>query len=160
MVTVMTLVLYAGHFSARPPKESKLVQNFYDHQRAYERLRDMLLADKQLMVVASWGIETPNSGPAKPPIADFPITRYDEYLSLLKEIDAKGVSRGREQNPTVCVWVWASGWAADTRHRDVCWLDKEPNNQVASLDEFGRTPKPRKPVYKQISGNWYLWADW
>jgi hypothetical protein len=29
-----------------------------------------------------------------------------------------------------------------------------------SLDDFYKTPKPRKPVFRRVDGNWYLWADW
>src|SRR5579862_7440767 len=73
----------------------------------------------------------------------------------------KGASREEGEHPgVVCVWVWVSGWAGDTRHVDVCWVDQEPTNQVASLDDFYKTPKPRSPVFKRIEGNWYFWADW
>jgi hypothetical protein len=26
--------------------------------------------------------------------------------------------------------------------------------------DFYRTPKPRRPVFRHIDGNWYAWADW
>ena len=39
--------------SSKPPKEEKVIQNFHPHRTDFERLRDMLLADKRLLRVAS-----------------------------------------------------------------------------------------------------------
>lgn len=143
---------------SKPPLESKLIENFYAHRAAYERLRDMLLADNQLLQVVGWGVETTKRvGIYEPPEGGFPVNRYNEYLALLRETGGKGASReGGEHPGLVCVWVWVSGWAGDTRHVDVCWVDQEPTNQVASLDDFYKTPKPRSPVFKRIEGNWSL----
>ena len=160
VAAVLALVLLIARLSSRPPGEAKIIANFNDHRPTYEQLRDMLVADENLRVVAEWGVETRNSGPVKPPQGNLSITRYNQYLLLLKDIDAKGASRSLEHNPRVCVWVWASGFGGDTRHREVCWLEKKPENQVATLDEFYRMPKPRKPTYRHIDGNWYIWADW
>jgi hypothetical protein len=40
--------------TTEPPKERTVIQNFYAPRLAYERLRDMLLEDKQLLRVADW----------------------------------------------------------------------------------------------------------
>jgi hypothetical protein len=120
----------------------------------------MLLADDGLERVASWGVETTNSAITKPPAGNFPVSRYNEYVSLLKDIDGEGAFRDRGQNPDVGISVWASGWAGDTRHIAIYWLSHKPSNEVASLDDFYRTPKPRRPVFRHLDGNWYLWADW
>ena len=87
------------------------------------------------------------------------VERYREYLALLKEIGARRVERV-EDPPEVYFGVWSSGFAADTRHITVSWLDRKPSNIVASLDAFYRTEKPRTPSYVHIDGNWYIWADW
>jgi len=148
--------------SGKPPKERKVVENFYAHRTAYERLRDMLQEDKQLLRVAGWGVETSTSGPHRvEPGGDFPINRYNEYLMLLSQIGGKGAFRARGEHPDlVGVLVWATGWGGDTRHVEICWIDHEPTNQVASLDDYYQMPKPRRPVFRHIDGNWYLAADW
>jgi hypothetical protein len=145
-----------------PPPEKSLLSNFYAHRASYERLRDMLREDKKLLRVATWGVETTESVPAsKPPEGTFPLNRYNEYLVLLGEIGAVGAFRGREgESKEVGVMMYASGFAGDTRHVTICWLEVQPTHQVGSLDEFYRTPKPRTPVYRHIDENWYLWADW
>ncbi len=116
----------------------------------------MLLADDGLERVAIWGIETTNSVITKPPAGGFPASRFNEYVSLLKDIGGEGAFRDRGQNPDVGVLVWASGWAGDTRHIAIYWLNHKPSNEVASLDDFYRTPKPRHSVFRHLDGDWYL----
>jgi hypothetical protein len=100
-------------------------------------------------------------GTSEHPTGDFPVDRYKQYLALLKEVGGIGAHRdGSDSQPDACVWIYASGWAGDTRHLDVCWETQAPTNQIASLDDFYRTSKPRKPVFRHIDGDWYLWADW
>lgn len=145
----------------RPPRERELIENFYAHRIAYERLRGMLIADEQVVRVASWGVETTKSiGLHIPPDGDFPVDRYREYLELLKQAGDDLAIRGSGEHVEPCVRVWASGWAGDTRHIFICWLFEPPRKQVANLDDYYRTPRPRSPVYRRIEGNWYLWADW
>ena len=159
IVAALSLIVLVTHFTTRPPTEAKIISNFNNHRATYERLRDMLTEDRKLFRVADWGVET-DSGLEKPHEGRFPAARYDEYLALLKEVNAKGASRRRGETPEPCVLVWASGFGGDTRHRYICWLTVEPENQVATLDAFERTPKPRDPVFKHIDGGWYIWADW
>jgi hypothetical protein len=162
LVAALWIALVFVFPKSKPPKESNLIENFYAHRAAYERLRDMLLADDQLLRVAGWGVETTKPvGIYKPPEGGFPVNRYNEYLALLRETAGKVAFRERGEHPGVVgVDVWVSGWAGDTRHVSICWVDHEPTNQVASLNDFYKTPKPRRPVFKRIDGNWYLWADW
>jgi hypothetical protein len=149
--------------SVNPPKENTFIANFYAHRSAYEHLRDMLQADRQVFRVTSSGVETANSAGLSntPPKGGFPVERYNEYLALLKETGAKGVFRwGGEHSQDVGIAVWGSGWGGDTRHLAIAWMEHEPTNQVASLDAFYQSPKPRNPTFRRIDGNWYFWADW
>jgi hypothetical protein len=160
---VLAFIVIAFLFPYKsPPKEAEVFQNFHAHRAAYERLRNMLLEDKGLVRVASWGVETTSTiGTRKPPAGNFPLDRYNAYLALLNETGAVGAFSDRQDPPeSVGVLVYASGWAGDTRHVDICWMDREPPNLVTSLDKFYKTPKPRKPVYRHVEDNWYLWADW
>ena len=148
--------------SGRPPTEEEMVANFFAHRVAYERLRDMLLADRELLRIAKWGVETTESvGVSVPPNGHFPVDRYREYLVLLKETHGLAASRAQGvHTESVCVLIWASGWAGDTRHVQICWVDHEPTPQVISLKGYYRAPNPRHPVFRKIEEHWYLWADW
>jgi hypothetical protein len=145
-----------------PPRERKLIENFYAHRTAYDRLRDMLEADQHLLRVAKWGVETTESvGVHVPPEGKFPISRYNEYLALLRETGGNLAFRGRGEHPeSVGVGVWAAGWGGDSRHIDVVWMDHEPPNRVANLDDYYQDSARPRRVFRHIDGNWYFWADW
>jgi hypothetical protein len=158
---VLSAVVLLLHFATQPPNEAATIDNFYRHRAEYDQLRGMLLADSDLVRVADWGVQTSDSAPPQvPPQGKFPPDRFQKYLSLLREIGAKGAFRTHETRPEISIQVWVSGFAGDTRHVNICWREDEPTNQVTSLDEFYRRPKPRKSVYRHIEGNWYVWADW
>jgi|SRR5271156_5523231 len=159
---VLAGLFVVSMLSGRPPREQKLIQNFNAHSDAYERLREMLVADKQVRAVYSrFGVETMASGvPRVPSDVNFPSTRYDEYRGLLDQIGSTEVFRTGEDGSTICVSVWASGFGGDTRHLDNCWLQTSPVNLVASLSDFYNTAKPRRAAFVHVEDNWYLWADW
>lgn len=164
---LICVVLAAGFFlivfpHKSPPNERQVILNFNAHRAEFERLRTMLAEDKNLIRLANWGVQTSKElGTSENPTADFPAERYHQYLDLLRQAGGLGTQRDRADPPAdICIWIFASGWAGDTRHQDICWEKETPPNQVASLDNFYRTPKPRKPVFRHIEDNWYLWADW
>jgi hypothetical protein len=151
--------------SNSPPREKQLLKNFYAHRASYERLRDMLLEDQELLVVASWGVETRKFRiPRIPPDGDFPVKRFNQYLAEFNQIGSRLALRAEGDHPRVCIAAWAGGWGGDTRHVDVCWIDHEPADEVTSLDDYHKNPKrgghPRSGVFRHIEGNWYLWGDW
>jgi hypothetical protein len=155
------LFLYARSTSV-PPKEAKLIHNFYAHRAAFERLRDMLLADGQVIRLAGWGVATTNSVvPRVPPEGNFPLDRYKEYMALLKQVGGFAATRGEGQHPDPSIVVWAWGFAGNTRHAGICWMDQEPTNQVATLDGYpGRSRYgDRQVVFRHIDTSWYLWMD-
>ncbi len=162
MLLVVCGLVYL-YLSGTPPKERKLIAQFYQHRTDYEHLREMFQADKQTISVAEWGVDTTTSSVTGsiPPDGDFPVARYNEYLVLLKKVNARSIFHpARLSSPDFKIDVWGSGFGGDTRHIEICWLEHEPANQVASLDNYYKTPKPRDPVFRHIEGNWYLWADW
>lgn len=148
--------------SARPPKEAKLIQIFQDHRAEFERLREMLQADTQVVRLASWGVETTDSVvPRIPPEGTFPVDRYMEYMNLLKQVGGHVAYRGKDQHPHLGISLWASGFAGNARHIGLSWRDQAPTNRIASLDAYRGTSKygGRQVVYRHLDSNWYLWTD-
>lgn len=147
--------------SSRPPRQSKITTDFRAHRAGYEQLRKMLLDDRSIDVVAPWGVLTNDSPISKTtPDGGMPIARYQEYLALFKQVGAIEATHMEEPRKEIRFLVWDSGFAGDTRHVAVSWLDREPPNTMTSLDAFYGTPKPRNPTYIHIEDNWYIWADW
>ncbi len=163
LLTALGLMLLLAYL-VRPkrPRESELIKNFYAHRVAYEQLRDMLQTDKDVVRLASWGVETTNSlVVVHPSEGGFSADRYREYMTLLHQVGGLVASRRRGQpaDPSIIVWAW--GWAGNTRHIGICWKETEPTNQVASLDDYRgrRDPREWQFVYKHIDEKWYLWKD-
>jgi hypothetical protein len=162
-----TVVVFGGLFlysryTSMPPKEVKLIQDFNEHRAAFEQLRDMLLADEQILRVANWGVET-RKGIRVPPEGNFPLNRYNQYLALLKQVGGLVANRDEGEHPDPGVLVWGYGFGGDTKHLGISWEDQEPTNQVASLDDHFRKRmhgEEWRVVYRHIDGNWYLWTDW
>jgi hypothetical protein len=131
---------------------------------SYERLRDMLRSDVQIRRIGSWGIETPTSpAPQRPPVGDFSLDRFNQYLSLLSEVGSEGASRGNlDDSMEICVLVWGAGWAGDARHLSICWREKELVDEGGRLDESKSRIKAinmRQYTYKAIDENWYIVRD-
>ena len=140
-----------------PPKERTLIESFQAHRAAYERLREMFLEDQQVTAVyIGSGVETTRSVlPHTPQEVKLPVERYNEYVALLKEAGTRSVFRFQENNVEgICSFLWVS------RPREVlvCTMDRQPENQVTSLDDYYRDPKRRSSVFRHIEGSWYLLA--
>ena len=144
--------------SPRLPKEADVIGNFNEHRAVFEELRDMLIADKNLSRLAEWGVEIRKPFFMGYPFEqNFPNARFKKYLALLKECGGGVATRGEDPHPDPGIVVWAWGWAGDTRHVGICWLDEAPTNQVKSLTNYrGNVNGDRSAVFRHIDQNWYL----
>jgi hypothetical protein len=148
--------------STRPPKEAKLIQTFQAHRAEFDRLREMLQADVQVVRLATWGVVTTNSViPRVPPEGTFPVARYSEYMVLLKRVGGSVAFRGEVQHANPSVLLWGSGFAGYTRHIGLSWMGQPPTNQIATLDAYrGKSQfDDRHVVFRHLDSNWYLWTD-
>jgi hypothetical protein len=156
--------LIYGYFGRTPPRQQQLAANFRAHRSTYEQLRTMVQQDKELVELSDNSVETSTTGfPVAPNKSDLPMVRYQEYLSLLKEIDGKSLFTPIRGQSSVCILLWRWGFAETGIHICACWLDQEPSPEVADLDtaatekEYNR---PRRFVYWKIDDRWYLRKDW
>jgi len=137
-----------------------MIQNFNEHRAAFEQLRDMLKADEHLRRVANWGVET--TKPlflGYPSAGNFPIDRFNQYLALLKQVNGKMAFRDEENHPDPSIMVWSWGWAGDTQHISICWMDQAPTNQINTLDGYRSQGPDRQAAYKHIDEKWCLYTD-
>jgi hypothetical protein len=149
------------HWSTRPPDEAKLVKNFHMHRASFESLRDMLETDTQIHRLAEWGVQT-DKGISKPPAGDFPVERYNKYLSLLKDVGGVGAGRDEGAHANPVVLLWGTGFGGDAAHVGICWMDDPPTREVSSLNQYYRdhkSPVGKGWVCQHIDQQWYLWTD-
>jgi hypothetical protein len=140
--------------SPHPAKDQKYIRDFETHRAEFERLRIMLQQDTQLIVVADWGARTRNG-------AWLSGSHYDEYMRLLKQVGGGPADRaeGEPADPSITLWGW--GWAGNTRHLGICWLDQAPTNLIPTLDNYYHRRAYGHPIiaYRHVETNWYLWTD-
>jgi hypothetical protein len=149
------------HTTTKPPKEERLLQNFQQHRAAFEQLRDMLNEDINLSRVGTWGIDRRHPFfLGYPTENEFPKDRFGKYQALLKEAGAGVASRreGEKVEADPSVVVWGCGFAGNTHHIGICWLNHAPTNQIPTLDGY-RGPAEDSVAYRHIDSNWYLWTD-
>ena len=128
--------------------DSKMIQKFNKNRAAFEQLREMLQADPNLS----------NHG-----VAFSPPEKIERYQSLLKVVGSPSVYVwGRGTNADISFVVWGWGFAGSTEHLCLNWVNKEPTNQISTLDGYqGQRKYPNTVVvYKHIDQRWYLSADW
>jgi hypothetical protein len=108
----------------------------------------MLQADTNLSRVASWGVETRKPFfLGYPSEKDFPTNRFKQYLALLKQVNGYVGVRSEGDNADAGVVVWGWGFAGNTRHIWILWMNA--TNQISTTGGY----------HKHIDQNWYLTAD-
>jgi len=146
-------------YITRPPRDSEAIATFHAHRRAFERLRDMLHNDPEVIRVNYQGVSTAGPDNAEPDSSEgrFPRARYKEYLSALKKAGGEAVMQDDDR---IGVLIRGSGFAGDTVHLEICRRETEPINQVPSIEAFHKAHRPGETADRRIEGNWYHWADW
>jgi hypothetical protein len=163
-ILVIAVIASIVYFKNLPPTEAALIENFHAHRSTYERLRLYLQADDQLDRVASWGVQTRGSPIVyMPPQGGLSRARFDEYLSLLKEVHGETAFRSHGPQAEMCVGLWGRGFAGSNEHIAVCWLEGAiPGKQVLSIDNLNGdvdNSAGRQFFFRKIEGNWYLERD-
>lgn len=160
---ILSLLVAGGLVAARifsKPDEEQMLANFRRNKNAFLQLRNILIEDSSLERLADWGVELSGSiGKIDPPSPQFSEVRYQQYLKLLEEAHGVAVYRLRSPDPSLCVLIWASGWAGDAQHASICWAEVA----AASANTHKSTdPASRRhlAVIKPIEENWYLTRDY
>jgi len=152
-IALLVFVLAIGGcvylFSPSPPKEAEVIKNFNEHRAAFEQLRTLLQADPNLS----------RHGQA----ISSPPEEIKQYQSLLTAVGNPNVyvwGKGRKVDVSFMVWGW--GFAGNTEHMDLVWVNEQPTNLIPTLDGYrGQRVYPNTVVvYRHIDGQWYLTADW
>ena len=149
--------LFACSVIARiPPNENKLIERFNAHRGAFERLKDMLEEDRQVVSVSTdYGV-TPKQG------SKVSVARTEEYLGRLKDTGGRLLIRSDDSGEgAIWIFLWSWGWAGLSRDVGVCFEYQPPTNTLSAL--FGRRSPDNVPgrdlFYKHIDHNWYVWAN-
>jgi hypothetical protein len=111
--------------TAHPASEA-VADRFKIKRDGYEQLRAMLLEDEKIRQVAPWGVRTISNGlPQQPPTPEMSRERYRLYQSILSDLGAIGLTRSEGPGSSICILVWASGWAGSAIHVSVCRFEAD-----------------------------------
>jgi hypothetical protein len=157
-VLVVGFTLLVVLLRSKVPTDAELVGRFHTNRVVLETLRDMLKVDKQIAVVADWGINTTNSPvPTDLAVAGLSEARYQEYRSLMKRAGVLScISSGSEYRFLVA----SDGWAGSGYRVAITWTEFTPDHLISSLDEFHKTKNEWEQVYRRLEDGWYLWMIW
>lgn len=135
---------------ARHPSDAVLVESFYKHQPDFEKLVAMLDQDKDLIRITAQ-----NTFLQRDANRQLPRERQDEYRRLLKLLKLNG---GIQRDKDGLIFIASlQGVVIPNSAKSYIYALKEPSPLVESLDEvISNNRGDQKPVYKRISGNWYL----
>lgn len=138
---------------ATPPTNQEVILKFNEHRRTFDVIRAMLQEDKNVRQIATWGIRTQDSMiDAMPPVPDLSLARYKKYLTLLSSAQALAASRSSGDNPDSCIYVWASGWAADTNHVALCWRGSSNDRSMTS----GVPETNGRFIFYPVTERWFI----
>ena len=157
-VLVVGFTLLTVLLRSKVPTDAEFVGRFQTNRVVLETLRDMLKVDKQIAVVADWGINTRNSPvPTDLSVAGLSEARYQEYRNLMKRAGVLScISSGSEYRFLVA----GDGWAGSGYRVAIAWTEFTPDRLISSLDEFHKTKNEWEQVYRRLEDGWYLWMIW
>lgn len=139
-------------FAMAHPANEDVAARFKMKRDGFERLRAMLLEDEKVGQVAPWGVRTMSHGlPQQPPTPEISLERYRLYRLILSDLGALGVTRSDGLGPSICILVWASGWAGDAIHVAVCRF--EGDTSPFASDRSARYS------YFSLGDHWYGMRD-
>lgn len=151
-LVVLACMVLAVRFAVAGPTNEVVAQQFSQNLATYIRLRDMLISDRDVRQIASWGVRTSKSPMGKmPPVDEMTLERYQTYLSLLSAIGAIGMSRSEGVDPEICILGWASGFAGSAVHVGVCRSGKDA--------QPSRSSKVGSETRFKIDDEWYIKRD-
>ncbi len=156
VIVIVCVVLFIR--SCAPPSQKSLEKLFVKNRESFEKVRSMLKEDQFIEGVATYGIREPNKIMWHPPAeSGFPQQRYQEYLTLLKRIDAKCVIH---DNNEIRFLVASFGIASHGWRVAIVSRETEPNNIIPKLSDFRSGTSSANRAYCRIEDNWYIWISW
>jgi hypothetical protein len=152
---IMVGVFAWGVITRIPPNENKLMERFNAHRGAFERLKDMLQEDSQVVCVRPYYGLTTKQG------TSISAARTKEYQACLKDTGGSLLRRRGSGEGAIEILLWSWGGAFADRDVGVSYEYQPPTNTLPAL--FGRRPPGNLPgrdlFYKHVDHNWYLWAN-
>jgi len=149
--------------SSDPPTDSALHKSFNENQAAFEQLHEMIQTDRTVRrigddVVGDIWFDTNESTLADAlSAAGLKRARYDDYMNLLREIDAYRVSVGLYDESRSEIGMYRAGNVAESHSVDIVFLTKQPDTIVD--DTVTATIADNTSAYLKLDESWYIYRE-
>jgi hypothetical protein len=134
--------------------DDQLISNFKTHEAEFNQLLEMIRADKELLRVDNnW------TKPEDPKTIGVSDERIATYRNIFRKLDIpRGFYFYPESGEAMFISS-AQGLAVSGSTKCYLWLKEPPPNLVDSIDTYRAKPGATYPVWRHITGNWYLMFD-
>jgi hypothetical protein len=144
------LMALSGCDTVAHPSDAVLIERFYRHQADFEKLVTMLDQDRDLVRITAKNVFL-----EKGATRQVPKERHDEYRRLLELLQLNGGIQ-RDKDGLILI-ASLKGIIIPNSSKSYLYALTEPSPLVESLDHVVSNNRgDQRPVYKRISGNWYL----
>jgi len=153
---VVFFILFLSNCSSSPFQphlpDAQLIANFQAHKVEFERLRQMVIEDKELtMVNYHW----PDPDDPKP--SECSQERAAEYRKLFSQLNLPwGISAPSDRDWIKFGASAQGGRSAHASTKGYLYTSKRPENLVDSLDNISLQEVPIGVWNRHIEGNWYI----
>ena len=161
-ILIGVLAAFAG-CSSDPPTDSAVKQTFVANKPTFQKLHQMIQEDRATQrigddVVGDDWFKTSGST-LDDALAAVGLTRerYDEYMTLLGQIDAYRVSVDLYDESKSTIGIFRSGNVAESHSVDVVFAPNSPNPVVA--DTVAATISDNTSAYLELGHSWYIYRE-
>jgi hypothetical protein len=134
--------------------DEQLIANFKTHEAEFNQLREMILADNRLLRVdEDW------TKPEDPKTIGIPDERIATYRKIFRKLDIPRGFYFYPESGEVKFISSAQGLAVSGSSKSYVWLKEPPSTLVDSIDTYPIKAGATYPVYRHVTGNWYLEYD-
>jgi hypothetical protein len=143
-------IVGCGFFGGMPSDKS-MESNFRAHETDFKKLVSMFKEDANLDHINEAAAYLP-SNEIKPPKAEIPPQRLDEYHRLFKQTGVKIMFRGDNR-------IFFGEWSEGGLDKSFMYAENPPSPLVDSREQMDKLPPDelgRTVGYKKIADNWYL----
>jgi hypothetical protein len=141
------------------PNDQKMISSFYEHQTDFETLVKMSDEDSKVTRIAKDFTWLDNTVAWPRSDIGFTEERWDEYRRLFNNVGSDtGINRSKDGS--VYITTYAFGLVTGGNEKGYVYLPNPPKNTVVSIDDSKSSAQSNIPIYRHISGNWYLFYSW
>ncbi len=160
-ILFVALTYLVGGGSMSIPKDQPMVDHFYLHQTEFNTLVKMSDQDSKVIRIAPsfTRLEDNWAWPRSEVEIGFSKERWDEYRKLFEKVGSdSGIYR--QKDGSVDITAYSFGLVTGGSEKGYAYLPNTPKNLVNSIDDSKSSTESNVPIYRHITGNWYLFYSW